>query len=232
MSDELHLISGGAAQGLVGQVAPDFSARTGLPVTGTFGAVGLMKTRLLEGAPCDVIILTAALIDELMAAGQLAPHSAVALGEVSTGIAVKSGDALPPVATPDELRDALRAATGIYVPDLVKSTAGIHVMKVLHTLGLADELADRLRAFPNGATAMAEMARCDEPGLIGCTQVTEILFTPGVDLVAPLPAPLGLSTVYTAAVTVHSALATDAHTLVRLLAAPEAAATRRACGFD
>ncbi|RZJ19735.1 MAG: ABC transporter substrate-binding protein, partial [Haliea sp.] len=93
MSESLHLLSGGAAQGLVGQVSPAFTARTGLGITGTFGAVGLMKTRLLDNVPCDVVVLTAALVDELTAAGQLVAGTATALGAVSTGVAVKAGEA-------------------------------------------------------------------------------------------------------------------------------------------
>jgi molybdate transport system substrate-binding protein len=228
----LNILSGGAAQGLVGRMAPAFEAQTGLAVSGTFGAVGMMKNKLLDNAPCDVAILTAALIEELATAGHVVAGSATALGKVSTGIAVKSGEAMPPVATADDLRAAFRAARGIYHPDPVKATAGIHFMKVLTELGLADELAARLRPFPNGNVAMTEMARASEHGLIGCTQITEIVFTPGVELVAPLPAPYGLATVYTAAVTTRSTVAEQARALIASMAAPEAADVRRACGFD
>jgi molybdate transport system substrate-binding protein len=228
----LHILSGGAAQGLVGQMTRAFEAQTGLTVSGTFGAVGLMKSRLLDNASCDVAILTAALIQELAAGGHVIADSATALGSVSTGIAVKTGEAMPPVATADDLRAAFRAARGIYHPDPVKATAGIHFMKVLTELGLADELSPRLRPFPNGNIAMTEMARANEGGLIGCTQITEIVFTPAVELVGPLPAPFGLATVYTAAVTTRSAAAAQARTLIALMSAPEATDVRRACGFD
>jgi hypothetical protein len=60
-------------------------------------------------------------------------------------------------------------------------------MKVLHGLGIAETVASKLRPFPNGNTAMNAMAACEDPHVIGCTQVTEILITQGVDLVANLP---------------------------------------------
>ena len=50
----------------------------------------------------------------------------------------------------------------------VKTTAGIHFMKVLKALGIDTKLAARLRPFPNGATAMREMLQRPEMGLIGC----------------------------------------------------------------
>lgn len=99
----------------------------------------------------------------------------------------------------------LRKASGIYFPDPVKATAGIHFMKVLQALGLDQELAARLRPFPNGATAMREMAQARGDDVVGCTQVTEILYTPGLQLVGVLPKEFGLPTVYTAAVCTRSA---------------------------
>jgi molybdate transport system substrate-binding protein len=96
-------------------------------------------------------------------------------------------------------------------------------------------VAEQLRPFPNGQTAMAAMARAaqaGEQGLIGCTQVTEILNTPGVVLAGPLPAGLELSTLYVAAVARSSQAAQAATELIALLTDPSHEATRRDCGFD
>jgi molybdate transport system substrate-binding protein len=201
-------------------------------VAGTFNAVGVMRDQLLAGAPCDVVILTAALIQQLEASGHVVAGSARQLGVVKTGVAVKAGAPAPRVDTPEQLKTALLAATGIYFPDPVKATAGIHFMRVLKQLGIDTELAPRLRPFPNGATAMGEMARCDESGLIGCTQVTEILYTPGVSLVAPLPQAFELATVYTAAVSSRADSPQAAAALISLLISPNSAALRAAGGFE
>ena len=228
----LYVISGGAAQGLVGQLSAGYSAQHGFTPQGTFGAVGLMKDKLLAGAPCDVIILTAALIQELEQQGHVQAGSARPLGIVRTGVAVKVGEPVPDVSTPKALTQLLRGANGIYFPDPVKATAGIHFMKVLTALGLGQELAGRLRPFPNGATAMREMAAASGNGLVGCTQVTEILYTPGVQLAGVLPREFELATVYTAAVCSRAADAGAAQALVDLLAAEASAPQRLAGGFE
>lgn len=229
---QLHLLSGGAAQGLVTQLQTRFLAQTGCTVDGVFGAVGLMKDRLHSGAPCDVLILTQALIEQLTASGDVVAGSAHALGVVKTGVAVKSGEPAPKVDTPAALKAAFLAARGIYFPDPVKATAGIHVMNVLKQLGIDGEVASRLRVFPNGATAMRAMAESAEAGLVGSTQVTEILYTPGVQLVAVLPKEFELATVYTAAVCSKAQQPQLAAELIRLLVSPEAAALRRSGGFE
>ena len=191
-----------------------------------------MKDKLLAGAPCDVMILTDALISQLTADGHLRAGTARPLGVVKTGVAVKNGQARPPVSTPAELKAALLAATGIYIADPVKSTAGIHFMKVLKALGLEQALVNTLRPYPNGAAAMTALAASNEPGLIGCTQNTEILFIDGVELIANLPPEFELATVYTAAIGKEAQSPEAAARFIALLAGPEAAALRAQCGFE
>jgi molybdate transport system substrate-binding protein len=228
----LRLLSGGAAQGLVGQLRDRAAQELGCELEGEFGAVGAMRDKLLAGQACDVVILTQALVDQLGADGPVAATSQRPVGVVKTGVAVKAGEPAPDVGTAQSLRAALLAARGVYLPDPVKATAGIHFMKVLKTLGVDAQLAERLRAFPNGATALREMAQSNEPGLIGCTQVTEILYTPGVRLVALLPREFELATVYTAAVCARAQEPLAAAGFVRMLAGEEAAALRKAGGFE
>ena len=191
-----------------------------------------MRDKLLGGEPCDVVILTQALIDALTQQGHVVPGSAMPLGVVKTGVAVKQGDPHPDVSTRDALKAALLRAPGIYFPDPERATAGIHFMKVLKELGVADAKKDGLRTYPNGATAMGEMAKAGEAGVIGCTQVTEILHVAGVELVGLLPKEFELATVYTAAVCTKARSPGDAREFVRLLAGDEAAAARAACGFE
>jgi len=229
---DLHILSGGAAQGLVSALKPDFEADSGARLGGTFGAVGAMKEKLLAGEPCDVLILTQALIADLEAAGHIVPGSAAPLGRVKTGIAVKSGAARPEVSSADGLRAALLAARGIYFPDPQRATAGIHFINVLKRLDILAAVEPALRPFPNGATAMAQMAQADEPGLLGCTQVTEILYTPGVALVAALPSEFELATVYTAAVASKAGQPELARRLVASLAGAGSRALRAEGGFE
>jgi molybdate transport system substrate-binding protein len=231
MMPSLQLISGGAAQALVGQLESRFRAESGLSIVGTFGAVGLMKDKLLAGSPCDVVILTDALIGELGQQGHVVAGTARALGVVRTGVAVKAGQPLPRMDSPEALSAVLRGASGIYFPDPLKATAGIHFMKVLQALGLHQELASRLRPFPNGATAMREMAQASGDDLVGCTQVTEILYTPGVRLARVLPKEFELATVYTAAICKRVAEPAAAAALVRMLSGDEASTLREAGGF-
>jgi molybdate transport system substrate-binding protein len=190
-----------------------------------------MREKLLAGEPCDVMVLTGEQISVLASQGQIVARSARALGRVKTGVAVKTGVPLPSVKTPKELEALLRQAQGIYFPDPQKATAGIHFMKVLRMLGIDEHLSHNLRPFANGATAMRELAAASGEGLVGCTQVTEILYTPGVELAGVLPAKFELATMYTAAVSTRSAQPEAAAALIELLAGDQSRALREAGGF-
>jgi molybdate transport system substrate-binding protein len=232
MEATLHLLCAGAAQGLVKALQPRLLAETGATLAGRFGAVGAMKEALLAGEPCDLMIVTDRMIGELIADGALHGGARAALGRVRTGIAVKRGTPEMDVSTPAALEAALRAAHAIYFPDPQRATAGIHFVKVMRVLGVHDLLAPRFRCFPNGATAMRELAAGTAARAIGCTQVSEILYTEGVALVGTLPARFELATVYAAAVSTTANEPTLAARFISMLAGADTEALRSAGGFE
>lgn len=228
----LKVLSGGAAEGLAGALAPDLARSAGVTMSGTFGAVGAMREKLLAGAAADIVILTRALVTGLERDGHVKPGSTRDVGVVRTAIAVRRGDPLPLVGTPALLRDALLVADEIHVPDMQQSTAGQHVAKVMHALGIAGTLTGRMREHPNGMTAMRELARSTAARPIGCTQVTEIVSSTGVTLVRLLPKEHELATVYTAAITTRVVDADAARRAIEVLTGGGSAALRARAGFE
>lgn len=229
--NDLNILSGGAAHGLVARLAPAFKTSTGFEIKGEFGAVGGMADKLRQGAPTDIIILTSALVAKLAEENLVIPSSIADVGLVETALAMRSGDPKVSAKNADELRAAFLAADAIFVPDTKASTAGIHVAKVLAQLGIADEVAPRLEIHPNGATAMRELAASDAKRPIGCTQSTEIISTEGVVLSGSLPRGSELATMYTAGITTRAAHAEQAQALIALLTGADARDARARAGF-
>ncbi len=227
----VNVLSGGAAAAVVKGVQAQFERETGASINGNFSAVGEMRDKLVAGAPCDVVILTRPLIAKLIESGHVVEGSAKSLGLVKTGVAVKAGQQHPRITNRAELTAAFRAAKAIYHPDPDKATAGIHFMNVLKALGLDQELKARLRPYPNGATAMGEMAKSNEAGLIGCTQETEINYTPGVELVGSLPKEFELATDYTLGICTKAQEPELAQKLAGMVAGAASEAIRRKGGF-
>ena len=227
----LNILSGGAAQGLVRGLAEAFKAQTGFGIDGEFGAVGIMADKLRAGTAADLVILTQALLAKLAEEKLVVPSSITDVGRVETALAVRSRDPKVTVRTEADLRDVLRSADAIYVPDTKASTAGQHVAKVLDHLGIAYEVASRLKIFPNGATAMRELANSTTSRPIGCTQATEIIATGGLMLSGSLPPGSELVTMYTAGVATRAAHPTEAAALIALLTGADHRELRQSAGF-
>lgn len=227
----LNILSGGAAQGLVAGFAEAFKMQTGFNINGQFGAVGVMADKLRGGTPADLVILTSTLVAKLADEGLVLSASISDIGLIETALAVRAGDPKAIVKDAMELRRTFLAADEIFVPDTKTSTAGIHVAKVLERLGIADEVASRLRVLPNGAAAMRQLAASHAKRPIGCTQSSEIIAAEGIVLSGALPPGCELATMYAAAITAQSANARQARILIDLLTSAAHGDQRVRAGF-
>src|SRR5581483_4347684 len=170
-------------------------------------------------------------VAKLAAEKLVVPSSIKDVGVVETALAVRTRDSQVTAGNADDLRKVLLASDEIYVPDTKASTAGIHVANVLAQLGIADQVAGRLKIHPNGATAMRKLASSNATRPIGCTQSTEIISTEGVQLSGSLPKGCELATMYTAGVTTSAAHASEAQVLIDLLTSSDAREARARAGF-
>jgi molybdate transport system substrate-binding protein len=228
----LNIFCAGAAQAVVTEIAAKFQRDSANLVTANFGAVGAMKARVVAGEPADVIVLTAALIDELIQQGLVVPGSRVDLGKVGTGVAVRAGTPLPDVSDTRVLRGNLLAATRILFPDPAVATAGKVVMSALDKMGITEEVKSRLKFFPNGYAAMNDLAQSSGLLEMGITQITEIVANKGVTLVGPLPAEVQNIAVYSVGLATRSAHPERAKELIRRLTGFNAKPVLSAAGFD
>ena len=230
MITHLNIISAGAALGLVRSVLAD---QVKIEVGINFGAVGAMYDHFVTGVPCDLLVLTRKQLLEMEAAGVLIEGSVTDLGHVKTGVAVDAKlQTSPAIGDATALKATLLKASRLYTPDTKQSTAGYHVAGVLEKLGIKAEMASKLAEYPNGATAMRKMGESQDPAAIGCTQVTEILYTPSVRLVGLLPTGFELSTVYSIAIPKRSTHPEAAQAAIDKLCGSANQAVRTAAGFD
>jgi molybdate transport system substrate-binding protein len=228
---QLNVLGAGASEGILQAMQEEFLATTGAEVKGIFGAVSAIKERLDSGETCDVIILTAPMLHELKAQDRLLADTTAALGHVATGIAVRAGEALPRIDENEQLAARLKQADAIFFPDPLRATAGIHFVGVLKKLGIYADIEARLRPLPNGALAMAELAQITDANALGCTQVTEILYSRGVSLAGVLPKGFELSTLYAAAVSRDASDPDLARRFIAFLTGVATAKLREGGGF-
>jgi molybdate transport system substrate-binding protein len=228
----VHILSAGAAQAVVENIAAAYTRQTGNGVKADFGAVGAMKTRVVGGELVDVIVLTGALIDELIASGHVVAGSRSDIGKVGTGVAVRAGTPMLDVSSARALRGSLLAAGRIVCPDPATATAGKVVMGVLERLGIAAQMQARMQFFPNGFAAMKWLAESRGTLEAGITQITEILANPGVNYAGPLPGDLQVMTVYSAGVAARAQNPNGAQDFIARLTAPIARTMLARAGYE
>jgi molybdate transport system substrate-binding protein len=193
---ELNVLAAGAVEAVVHDMGGSFEKESGHTVKFTFAPVGALRDKAVAGEPADVIIVTPAIIDKLLARGLVRPETRTDLGRVGGGIAVRKGAQRPAIGTPEELKRALLTAQVIYYADPKIATAGAHLLSVADRLCIGGEVRKKVRTAGGGKASMELMAR-SAGNTIGLAQISEILSVPEVELIGPYPGDLQLMTTYT-----------------------------------
>jgi molybdate transport system substrate-binding protein len=229
-ADELTVMSAGAVEGALKDLAADYTKANGVAVNFVIGNVGMIQDRLKAGETADVVILSATAIDALDKSGTLASGSAVPLGRIGMGVAVKAGAPRPDIATPASFKAALLAAKSIAYSDPAGGgSSGIYFDGLIQKLGIADEVRKKAVLIRGGSAAdrvasgEAEMA---------VQNISELIHVPGVALVGPFPAEDQNYLAYAAGVSARSAAPQRALAFIRSLTRPEAAERWKAAGIE
>jgi molybdate transport system substrate-binding protein len=216
---ELNVVGAGAIEEPFEALTAEFSRDTGHKVHAIFGPVGGMQAKLKGGEKADVIVLSAAAMDELDKAGSLLAGSRVELGHATVGVAVKAGAPQPDISTPDALKKTLLAARTIaYTNPAAGGTAGIYMTNTLERLGLTEEVKKKALLQSSGSATAAAVA--NGAAEIGITFTSELLPNKGVKVVGTMPQSIGLTVTYVAAVAAGSTQAEPARALITYMTRP------------
>jgi len=181
--------------------------------------------RIKDGERPDLVIMSAAGIDELIAGGRLAQGSRVDLASSGIGIAVAKGAARPDISSAEALVRTLRAARSV---SYSTGPSGAYLAGLFERLGLAGDLAPKLKVV-KGEPIGAVVARGEAE--IGFQQIPELLPVTGIDLVGPLPADIQQVTTFAAGLPVGMQDASGAAALIAFLRTPQAHAVFRDKGM-
>jgi len=213
---EVNVLSAAAVKTSVTEVPALYKSLSGDYVHFEFGTAGGMHDALLQGTPCDVIILPPGAMKDLIERGLVLPESQTALGLVRLGAAVPAGSIMPDLSSMDSLKQALLSVPSIGLADGAKgATTGIYLNKLFGTLGIADQIAAKVKRYPDGQNAMEAAARNEVAIALG--QISEGIRVAGLEPLKALPEEVQLKTVYVAALAKKAQSADAAKQLIKLL---------------
>ncbi len=227
---ELHVLAAGSVAAAFKILLIDFARETGTKVEVSFGPVGALQARLKKGESPDVIVLTAAAMEELEKAGSLAAGSRAELGRGTAGIAVRAGAPAPDISTPEKVKQALMAARSIAYPNPAGGgTAGVWFVNLMERLGIAGEVRKKAQPMNRGFEIAGAVA--DGTAEIGVTFISELLPDKGLKVVGPFPESIGLVVPYVAGVSSASRQGRASRALVDYLTRPAAREVFKATGL-
>jgi molybdate transport system substrate-binding protein len=227
----LKILSVGASHKFIDSIDVSQIGYDGINLDAEYDTVGATAAKLRAGQPADIIIVSEAVARQLAQEKLLNSNSIAPIGKVNVCIGGRADDPKIDLATVESMRSCLIDAPAIFIPDPQTSTAGKHFAGVIEKLQLGPSVNEKILAHPNGATAMHALATSPIGGAIGCTQSTEILSTPGLKISGPIPAPLGLTTLYVAAASLTALMPSAAAALLDFIRNPASDDARRAAGF-
>jgi molybdate transport system substrate-binding protein len=228
---ELNVLAAGATESTVRDLVGMFEKESGHTVKLTYAPVKALRDKIYAGEAADLTIVTPIIIEQLQAKGFVRPNTGVDLGRVGGGIAVRRGEPLPAIGTPEELKRALLMAKEVYYADPATATAGAYFLKVADRLGIGGAVRQKGRTGAGGKEAMELMAKSTADA-IGLTQISEILSVPEVVLVGPYPGDLQAMTTYTGVMLTRTAQPEAAEAFLRFLTSSPVQARFNQAGFE
>jgi molybdenum ABC transporter molybdate-binding protein len=230
--DEIRVLTSGAFQAALVELAQEFERVTRHTVVVTYGASmgnspDSIPNRLQRGEPIDVVIQAASGLEDLIKQGKVVAGSRVDLVRSSIGMAVRAGAPKPDISTVDALKQTLLRAKSVAYSS---SASGVYLSSELFPrLGIADQVTAKSRRVESGPVAVV-VARGEAE--IGFQQISELLPVQGIDYVGPLPSDVQRVTIFSAGVTAAAKAPDAARALITFLASPAAFAVIRKSGLE
>jgi molybdate transport system substrate-binding protein len=208
------------------ELLPQFEKSSGHKVsTAWVGMVDILK-RIKGGETVDLVIGSAAAVDELTQAGKLAAPR-VDIAKSGVGVAVRAGAPRPDIGSGEAVKRALLKAKSIAYSS---GPSGVYLSKLFEKWGVAAELKPKITQTPPGVAVGTLVARGEVE--IGFQQVSELQPIAGIDLIGPLPADIQVVTVFSGAPHVAAKETAAARALLAFLTSPAAAPVIRKKGME
>lgn len=222
----LRGISSMATRQLLADLARANASAGGTPLAlESVGGVDAAR-RIAAGEPFDLAFLALDAIEKLIAGGHVIAGSRVDLVRSQVAVAVKTGAAMPGIATALEVRQAVLAAASI---GYSTGPSGSALLALLERWGILADVQGKLRQAPAGVPVAAMVASGEVA--LGFQQRSEMLGAPGIEMIGDLPAEIAIETVFSGGVCRVSQRGDEARFLLAAFAAPIHAAIKRQHGM-
>jgi len=224
---EIKVWTARAIATVLAEVGPRFELSTGHDLVIASDLSAPFVRRANAGEPFDILITGSAPLDELIEGGKIVAETRTHIARSGIGVAVRAGAPKPDITSVDAVKQVLLDAESIaYLKDV---GSGIHVARRLERLGIAKAIESKVTR-PESDIVSELVSRGEVE--IGLVVITQILTTPGVELVGPLPPEVQSYVVFTAGISANAEEPEGARDLIEFLTGPIATPVIEAQGME
>jgi molybdate transport system substrate-binding protein len=226
---EVKVLTSVALKSVLDELSPVFEKKTGNKLVIDYGLAADQKKRVLDGERADVIIVTRAMMEDLVKQKKVA-DGLVNVAGTPVAVAARAGAAKPDISTVEAFKQALLSIKSLAYSDPAKGgLSGVVAARAIERLGIAEPMKSKT-ILVAGALSPELVARGEAE--LGIAQASEIVPIAGAQLVGPLPGELAVMTLFTGGIGAESQSVAAAKALIEFLTGPEAAANFKAKGFE
>jgi len=224
---EVTIISAVAVKEALLDLLPAFEKASGHKVTTIWAGGEAITKRISSGEVADVVLVTAANIDKLIAEGKLVVGSRADVAKSGIGVAVRAGLREPDISSGEAVKNAVLAAKSVAYST---GASGFYLADLFKRMGIADQIRDKVKQTPSGVQVGEVVARGEAD--LGFQQVSELLHLKGINYLGPLPADIQHTTVFSAGLHTAAPAPDAAKALVKFLTGPEAGPIIKKTGME
>ena len=224
---EVKVFTTRAIMTVLEKIGPEFERTTGHKLNLTTDIAIRMVRRIQAGEPFDFLVAAPGQIDGLVKEGRIISETRTNLTRSGIGMQVRAGTSKPDISSVEAFKRALLNAKSIGY--LKEGQSGVYLATLLERLGIAEAIASKVTR-PD-TDIVSELVAKGEIEL-GMVVITQIITTPGVELVGPLPAEIQSYITFTAGVSTAAKAPEAARDLIKFLQGPSAPPVIKSQGME
>jgi molybdate transport system substrate-binding protein len=223
---EVKVLTARAIATVLREIGTEFERTSGHKLNVISGLPSEFVRQINAGEPFDVIVTGRAPLDGLIRDGRLAADTRIELARSGIGVGVRAGASKPDIGSVEAFKRTLLDARSI---GYLKVGSGAYLAPLLERLGIAEAIAAKVTR-PD-TDIVSELVAKGEIEL-GMVVITQIMTTPGVELVGPLPPEIQSYVTFTGGVSANAKAPDAARALLKFLQEPNAVAVITAQGME
>ena len=227
-SAELKIMTPRSMWTVLNEIGAQFERTSGYKLNVVTGIAATLANRIVDGESFDVFIGPPVQMDRVIQGSKVIADTRTAIARSGIGVEVRAGAPKPDISSVEAFKQALLNAKSIgYLKQ--EGTSGAYLHGLFDRLGIADAI--RSKVTRPETDVVSELVAKGEIEL-GMVVITQIMTTPGVELVGPIPRELQYYVRWSGGVSSNSAAADVAKQLIRFLTSPTALPVLEAQGME